>query len=76
MARFGIARMKADASGSAGGLSASDAETTTQAHFGLGVSYQLMKNLWLDGAADFSKSKYAGETGTVQLWSLGVSYQF
>lgn len=76
MARLGVARVKADVSGSAVGLTVSDKENSTQAYVGLGVGYAVTKSVSLTANYDGSRSKYSGETGDVRLLSLGVHVDF
>lgn len=76
VARLGIARVKAKVTASQGSLSASDSENSTQAYFGLGVGYALSKAATIDLSADFSKSKFAGESGNVRIVGIGFTYGF
>lgn len=76
VARLGVARMKADISGTMLGASASDNESSTQAYFGLGVGYALTKSLSLDLSADFSRSHYNGESGNVRMLGVGLTAAF
>jgi OOP family OmpA-OmpF porin len=75
-ARIGVASVKADVTGSLGGLTAADSETTTQAYYGLSLGYRINKNLVVDLAYDGSKSSYGGESGNVGLLSLGLNFAF
>jgi OmpA-OmpF porin, OOP family len=74
--RLGVASVKAKASGSGAGISTSDSKTTTQAYFGLGIGYSILKNLSVDLAADFSRSKIYDETSNVRMITVGVTYSF
>ena len=74
--RFGVARVKADISGSLGNLTLSDSDKSTQAYIGVGVSYQISRNWSLDGAVDFTRARWQGEELDVNLISLGLSYSF
>jgi OmpA-OmpF porin, OOP family len=76
VARLGIARVKGKVSASQGSRSASDSENSTQAYFGLGVGYALSKNASVDLSADFSKSKFSGESGNVRMIGIGLTYGF
>lgn len=76
VARLGIARVNVDVVGSAGGLGASDSQDSTAAYVGLGIGYQLMKDLWLEATVDASKSKHTGDSGSVRLVSIGLTYSF
>jgi len=75
-ARLGVARVKADVTGSAFGVSASDSDDTTQAYFGFDVGYAFSKNAAVTLSADFSRSKYAGETADVRLLGVGFRFSF
>jgi long-subunit fatty acid transport protein len=48
----------------------------TNAYFGLGIGYELQKNLTLDATLDFSRLKYASESTNVSVVSLGLTYAF
>jgi len=76
VARLGIARVKGKVSVSQGSQSASESENSTQAYFGLGVGYALSKNASVDLSADFSKSKFSGESGNVRMIGIGLTYAF
>ena len=76
VARLGVARMTADVSGSALGVSASDTDNSKQATFGLGSGDAVRKAVSIDVSADFSRSKFAGETGTVCMLGAGVTFRF
>jgi OOP family OmpA-OmpF porin len=76
VARVGFGSVKGDASGSFGGVTASNSESSTQAYLGLGIGYALNKELTLTGAMDFSKVKFDGENASLRLISLGVTYKF
>lgn len=75
-ARLGIARMKADVSGSAFGISASQSESTTQAYFGLDIGYAFSKNAAVTLSADFSRSEFDGAGDNVRLIGVGFKYSF
>lgn len=79
--RLGLAQVKTKISGTVAGLgSASDSDTNTALYGGLGVGYKLNRNLSIDGAWDFSKSKYdkngASTSGNINMFSAGVTYAF
>lgn len=76
VARLGVMRVKSKVSGSLGSMSGSDSDTTTQAHLGLGVSYAVSKAMSIDASVDFSKSKYAGDSGNVRLIGVGLTFGF
>ena len=79
--RLGIAQVKTKISGSIAGFgSGSDSDNNTALYGGLGVGYKLRPNLSIDGAWDFSKSKYnkngADESGNINMFSVGVTVGF
>lgn len=79
--RLGVAQVKTKISGTVSGLgSASDSDSNTALYGGLGVGYKLNRNLSIDGAWDFSKSKYnkngVDESGNINVFSVGVTYGF
>lgn len=76
VARLGIASTKAKGSAATSGVSGSVSESNTNAYFGLGLSYALSKAVTLDGAMDFSRVKFAGESARVHLVSIGVTFAF
>ena len=73
---MGIASTKAKGSAATSGVSGSVSESSTNAYFGLGLSYALSKAVTLDGAMDFSRVKFAGESARVHLVSIGVTFAF
>lgn len=75
-ARLGVARMTADVSGSALGVAVSEKDRTTQAYFGLGVGYALSKVVSIDASADFSRSKFEGESSNVRMLGVGLTAKF
>lgn len=76
VARLGIASTKAKGSVAEGAISASISESSTNPYFGLGVSYALSKAATLDGAIDFSKVKFSGDSANVRMLSIGVTFGF
>lgn len=67
VARLGLARVKAKASGAFSG-----SDTSTEAYGGLGLGYRLTKQMSLDASWDFTK---AGDED-VRALSLGLTYSF
>lgn len=76
VARLGVARNKADVSGTVGSFTSADSKTSTQPYGGLGVGYAVSKNLSVDVALDVSRVKYANEKANVRLLSVGLTYGF
>ena len=76
VARVGVGRVKADVNGTGFGVSASTSDTSTQAYVGLGLGYAVSKTVSLDAGFDFSRSKFAGESGGLRLFSVGATFSF
>jgi len=74
--RLGIASTRTKVTVASGAPIATDSETNSSAYAGVGVSYEISKGLKLDGALDFSRVEYAGESADVRMLSLGLSYAF
>jgi hypothetical protein len=75
-ARLGAAAVKTKVDGTAGGRSGSDKDSSTQAYYGADIGYAFGKSVALVGSIDFSKSKYAGESGNVRLVGIGLRAAF
>lgn len=77
VARLGVARVKTTVSGSFAGFgSTNDSETHAKLYGGLGIGYRLSPSVSLDGAWDFSKSTYGGESGNISVISVGLTFWF
>ena len=76
LARFGVARVKADGSATLGAVSLSDSQTSTQGYLGLGLGYAFSKNLSIDGAIDYTRAKLGGSGVDLSLVSIGLTYGF
>ena len=79
--RIGVAQVKTKLSGTVAGVgSASDDDKNTALYAGLGVGYKVAKNVSIDGAWDFSRSKYnkngVDESGNINVFSVGVTFGF
>lgn len=79
--RIGISQVKTKISGTVSGLgSASDSDNNITPYLGLGVGYKVSKNLSIDGAWDFSRSKYnkngVDESGNINVLSIGLTFGF
>lgn len=76
VARLGVAsvRMKGDATVSS--LSGSTSESNTKAYAGLGIGYEVAKGLSLTAAIDISRGEIVGESMSLRLVSVGLSYGF
>jgi OOP family OmpA-OmpF porin len=75
-ARIGVARMKADVSGSAFGIPVSESDNTTQAYFGLDVGYAFTKNMAVTLSLDYSRSEFDGAGDPVRLIGVGFKFSF
>jgi OmpA-OmpF porin, OOP family len=82
VARLGLAQMKTKLDASVSGLgSGSESDSNAQLYGGLGVGYNITKQLSIDGAWDFAKSKYDKNgidlgSGNVNAFSLGLTFGF
>jgi len=76
VARLGLASTKAKGSVATGTVAAAVSESSTNPYFGLGVSYALSKAVTLDGAVDFSRVKFVGDSANVRMLSIGVTFGF
>lgn len=77
VARLGIAQVKTTISGSFPGFgSASDSESNAALYGGVGIGYRLSPTVSIDGTWDFSKSEYGGETGNINVFSVGLTFWF
>jgi len=78
--RLGVARVKTKLNAGFGGLTASDSDNNTALYGGLGVGYRLSSTVTIDGAWDFTKSKYnkngVDESWNVNAFSVGVTFGF
>jgi OmpA-OmpF porin, OOP family len=79
-ARAGLAQVKTKISGTAGAISVSDSDNSIQPYLGLSVGYKLNKTTSIDGAWDFTRSKYdkngASFKGNVNAFSVGMTFGF
>jgi OOP family OmpA-OmpF porin len=80
VARLGVAQVKTKLNATLGGLSASDSDNNTALYGGLGVGYRLSSTVTIDGAWDFTKSKYnkngVDESWNVNALSVGLTFAF
>lgn len=81
VARVGLASVKTKISGTLIGVgSASDSDSNIATYAGLGIGYKLSKTVSLDGAMDFSRSKYnkntLDESGNLRAISIGLTFGF
>jgi OOP family OmpA-OmpF porin len=78
--RLGAARVKTKLDATLGGLSGSDSDSNTELYGGLGVGYRLSSTVTIDGAWDFTKSKYSkngiDESWNINVFSVGVTFGF
>jgi OOP family OmpA-OmpF porin len=76
VARLGIVSIKSDYSVSQSSVLGSGNDTSTQAYVGVGVGYRVMPALTLDLSADFSQTKFAGETAALRMFGVGLNFAF
>jgi OOP family OmpA-OmpF porin len=75
-ARLGLGSVSTDVKGASGGQTVDLSESSTQAYFGLGIGYAVTKQLSINGAIDFSKTKFSGESANLRFVSVGLTYAF
>jgi OmpA-OmpF porin, OOP family len=76
IARVGVASVRASVEVSGSGISGSDSSTSTQAYAGLGLNYAVAANLDVGIAWDATRLKYAGSTGSVNIFSAVLGARF
>jgi len=76
VARLGLAQIKSKLTAGAGGFSVSDSQSKAKPYGGLGIGYKLTKQLSLGAAWDFSQSEFEGEKGSVNAFSVGLTFGF
>lgn len=74
--RVGLAQVNAKGSLNTFYSVGADTQSSAQAYFGAAAEFGLAKNLKAFVAADFSKTEYDGESGSVHLLNVGVQYDF
>ncbi len=75
--RLGVASVKTKVDASIAGVgSGSDSDTKTEAYYGLGVNYAIVKNVKLEAAVDFSRLDYSSQQANVRAITVGVRYDF
>ena len=80
LGRFGVTSSKLKISGTSAGVSASDSDRSTQAHFGFGAQYNLSKTMAVRAEWERFRGKYSkngvSESGNADLLSIGVTVGF
>jgi opacity protein-like surface antigen len=76
VARLGLAQMKTKVNATAGGSSGSESDSKAQLYGGLGVGYNISKQLSIDAAWDFSQAKVTGFKYDVNAFSVGLTFGF
>jgi OOP family OmpA-OmpF porin len=78
--RLGVAQIKTKITGTSGAGSVSDSDNNIQPYAGLGIGYKLNKTMSIDGAWDFSRTKYSknglSTSGSVNALSIGLTFGF
>jgi len=78
--RLGVAQIKTKITGTSGATSVSDSDNNIQPYAGLGIGYKLNKTTSIDGAWDFSRTKYdkngVSTSGSVNAISIGLTFGF
>lgn len=74
--RAGLARNKLKTSGSAGGFSFFDSDTSTNAYIGAGVGYKLTQEITVNAAVDYTRKALGNEAIKATLYTIGATYNF
>jgi OOP family OmpA-OmpF porin len=78
--RLGIAQIKTKITGTVSTVSVSDSDNNIQPYAGLGIGYKINKTTSIDGAWDFTRSKYdkngLSTSGNVNAFSIGMTFGF
>lgn len=74
--RLALAQVKTKISAVSGSLSGSDSESKAKALAGVGVTYAVSKAIKLELGADSTQIEFAGEKGTVRLFTAGATFAF
>jgi len=77
VARLGLASVDTKASATIlGEGSGSVSETKTQAYYGVGVNYAVVKNVRIEAGVDWSHASLDGSSAVIRSISAGVRYEF
>ncbi len=77
VARLGAASVDTKISASiVGEGSASESKTKTEAYYGLGLNYTVVKNVKVEAGIDWSHADFEGNTAVVRSITAGVRYEF
>ena len=74
--RFGMSMLDTHANGRFGAQTLGRTDHSNKPYFGVGLEYEVMPQLKVTAAADFTKANYYGETASLRLLSLGAQYDF
>jgi OOP family OmpA-OmpF porin len=74
--RLGITFLDTRVNGSINNTFYGEAEHSNRPYFGIGLEYEVMPQIKLTAAADFTKAAYDGQTASMRLLSLGVQGDF
>lgn len=74
--RAGLARVRAEESGTQGGQAVSAHQSSTQPYVGIALGWALDEHLKLSVGLDLSRLKYGGEWGSLRMLSAGVALSF
>ena len=74
--RFGMSMLDTHANGRSGSQILARTDHSNKPYFGVGLEYEVMPQLKVTAAADFTKANYYGETASLRLLSLGAQYDF
>ncbi|MEO6278242.1 outer membrane beta-barrel protein [Roseateles sp.] len=74
--RLGLAQVKTKVSAVSGSLSAAENESKAKTYVGAGITYAISKTVKLEFGADATEAQFAGEKGTLRMFSLGATFAF
>jgi len=74
--RLGAAHVKTKISAVSGSLTGKDSESKVKVYAGAGVTYAVSKTVKLELGADSTEAQYAGEKGTIRMFTVGATFAF
>jgi OmpA-OmpF porin, OOP family len=74
--RLGLAQVKTKGIEVSSTQSVSTSESQASLYAGVGVTYAVSKTIKLELGVDSTQAEYAGDKGTVRLFSLGATFAF
>ena len=74
--RFGMSMLDTKTHARVGVTNLGRTDHSNKPYFGVGLEYEVMPQLTLTAAADFTKANFYGDTASMRLLSLGAQYDF